>query len=366
MRVNALTGLRGTILIWVMLLHMPGDVLTDSLIWFQHNIRGGVDFFLAISGFLVTKSILSKYPKSDVESNWGTRKIIIKQYFTRRVARIFPAYYMLLLFIVLLAFTISPRYLENLKGSSSILASFPLFYANYTIPSGIVEHNLPLPVPLNVLWSISFQEQFYCLLALFFALFGRKMIWPLIILSFASLVLRLYFATGPWSGQELRGIYYEEYLHLNFDAIGWGCVFWMIREKFDILYKTALRKQLMFAFSIFGLVAVIATPKLIQSPIYDVINPFLRSIIYAFSILTVAQLEHDTGLFARFLKSRIMISLGNASFEIYLFHIIVYEFMIKFGMKGVIYLPVYYLISFLVGIAIHRFYSTPLQNRINR
>ena len=83
-------------------------------------------------------------------------------------------------------------------------------------------------------------------------------------------------------------------------------------------------------------------------------------------LLTVAQLEHHTGIVARFLKSRIMITLGNASFEVYLFHVIVYQFMIKFGIKGVIYLPMYYLISFLVGIAIHRFYSTPLQNRINR
>lgn len=366
MKVDTLTGLRGTILIWVMLLHMPDVVLTDSLIWFQHNIRGGVDFFLAISGYLVTKSILSKYPTSDTASNWAARKQIIKQYFKRRVARIFPAYYMLLAFIVLLAFTISPRYLDSLKGSSSILPSFPLFYANYTIPSGIVEYNLPILTPLNILWSISFQEQFYCLLALFFALFGRKMIWPLMLLSCTSLAFRLYLATGPWAGLELRGIYYEEYLHLNFDAIGWGCVFWMIREKFDILYATESRKRFMFISTIIGLIAIIATPKLFQSPIYDVINPFFRSIVYAFAILTVSQLEYHTGIFASFLKSRIMIALGNASFEIYLFHVIVYQFMIKFGFKGIGYLPAYYLISFLVGIAIHRFYSMPIQNKINR
>jgi peptidoglycan/LPS O-acetylase OafA/YrhL len=364
MRLEVLTGLRGVLLLWVMFIHMPSVVLNPQLTWMQMNIRGGVDFFLAISGFLVTKSILGT--GTDDYSQWSARWGRIRKYFVSRIARIFPAYYFFIFVMVALALTVSARLLVDLKSILDIAASFLLFFANYTIPWGLEQTNIHIPKPLLVTWSLSFQEQFYVILAVFFGLSRRYLPWLLAGACLFSIILRLFLVLGPWADQE-KNIYYEFWVHLNFDAIGWGCLFWIIRDKLTFLFKTQVRARLTFLALAIVFVVVVITPKMVGVQLYYVVSMTIRSILFALIIVAVTTLEQERSLVSQFLKSRAMTALGNASFEVYLFHTLVYDALLKFKfLYSPTMIPVFYIVGIVVGVSVYRWFSLPMQTMIKK
>ena len=93
-RFDALDGLRAvsvTAVVWHHTSGMPGPaILSKGYL--------GVDFFFAISGFLITTLLIR-------EQN-ATSRISVSKFYARRALRIFPLYYVtLLLYVVLVALT---------------------------------------------------------------------------------------------------------------------------------------------------------------------------------------------------------------------------------------------------------------------
>jgi len=121
----------------------------------------GVDVFFVISGYLITRLILSEYEQ--------TLRISICGFYARRVRRILPAVLFLVWGVVAAASLLLSR--DALIRAIDSAAASMVFGANIFFQSqtGYFAPNAE-EMPLLHLWSLAVEEQFYLL-------------WPLLILG---------------------------------------------------------------------------------------------------------------------------------------------------------------------------------------
>jgi peptidoglycan/LPS O-acetylase OafA/YrhL len=152
----ALDGLRGVALLGVLFFHANGTLPGGYL---------GVDLFFVLSGFLITSVLLAEHRE--------TGHIVLATFWARRARRLFPALLSLMPAIAIYGrFFAAPNELRGLRGDA--LASLG-YVANWR---AIVSEKsywdlFAAPSPLEHMWSLSIEEQFY-------------VVWPLLVL----LVLR--------------------------------------------------------------------------------------------------------------------------------------------------------------------------------
>ncbi len=93
--IPSLNGLRAISIALVVVLHLmyTGDLHSKYDDWLYIFVKGhfGVNIFFVISGFLITNLML----KEENEN----QSVSLKNFYLRRVIRIFPAYYFFYLFI---------------------------------------------------------------------------------------------------------------------------------------------------------------------------------------------------------------------------------------------------------------------------
>ncbi|OOG53823.1 hypothetical protein B0E48_15600 [Rhodanobacter sp. C03] len=142
----ALDGLRGVAILLV-LLH--GFDVIQSSAGFGHALDAvldlgwiGVQLFFVLSGFLITGILLdSRHTPT-----------YYKSFFVRRVLRIFPLYYG----VLLTAFVVLPRLAPAIGGGEHQLWLW-IYLANFAAPFGYGEPAFPH------FWSLCVEEQFYLL-----------------------------------------------------------------------------------------------------------------------------------------------------------------------------------------------------------
>lgn len=164
----------------------------------------GVGLFCVLSGYLIT-SILLRDEEKEVQLH------LIK-FLQRRCLRIVPAY-----FAVLLSCTLLMRSGLFFKNHSDLisrtLADF-VYYATFT-------HNSGDGFALNHLWSISIEEQFYCLLPVLF-LFVRSRTLLQIILVSAALVMTQFAHIDNDFNAAFIPLIFGTLLAINFEKISIG------------------------------------------------------------------------------------------------------------------------------------------------
>ena len=121
-------------------------------IWIKYLIKPaglGVPFFFCLSGFLITYLLLVE------RTSFG--KIDIKRFYIRRILRIWPLYYLVILF----GFFIFP-FLKNFILNESYIETAALWkYVLFLSNFDQIEKGLPYAPGLGVTWSIAIEEQFY-------------------------------------------------------------------------------------------------------------------------------------------------------------------------------------------------------------
>lgn len=189
----------------VFLLHLP--ITAFPVFSFLKGGGGiGVSFFFVLSGFLITYIILEE------KSNTGT--INLKNFFVRRILRIWPLFYLM----ILIAF-LTPHLLSFFGISASPDGYQPnwliscLFLENYNI---MFSHSEPNVSPLGVMWSLCVEEHFYFIWGL--AMFFIKM-KKIPVLLIAAII----------TGSIARGIYLANTISdadvfSNIDYFAWGAI----------------------------------------------------------------------------------------------------------------------------------------------
>jgi peptidoglycan/LPS O-acetylase OafA/YrhL len=147
-RIPSLDGLRAISILFVVLGHLWGTRGYPLGLKFVSGYSYfGVHIFFVISGFLITKLLLSEHQK--------TGEISLKKFYARRALRIFPAAYVFIL-TAIVVFHRSMTWI-NIGAALTYMSNF----------------DMTRPWVLGHLWSLAVEEQFYLL-------------WPAVLLLFFS------------------------------------------------------------------------------------------------------------------------------------------------------------------------------------
>lgn len=168
-----LDGIRG-LAIFLVLMHHGFSAFTvqtrlDKIFKLAFATYGwiGVDLFFVLSGFLITGILLET----------KNREAYFKNFYMRRVLRIFPLYYLGLIFF----FFLLPHF--SLWAKESFVNGFHEFPWFLTY---LMNYRSEITVPLGHFWSLCIEEQFYFFWPLMVWLLRRR---HLMVLCIAAVVL---------------------------------------------------------------------------------------------------------------------------------------------------------------------------------
>lgn len=132
----------------------------------------GVNFFFVLSGFLITFLLL--------EEKKLKGQIKLKNFWLRRILRIWPLFYSCVFF----GFIIFPK-IKLLIGQTPHETATPFFYLTFLNNFDFLTKGLPDSSILGVLWSVAIEEQFYLVWPIIIYLFPVKKLW----ISFSVIIL---------------------------------------------------------------------------------------------------------------------------------------------------------------------------------
>ena len=162
--IKSLDGLRGIAILLVMVFH---QIVVEGATDFDRAFLGlfdfgwcGVDLFFVLSGFLITGILL------DTRQEVG----YFKKFYARRFLRIFPIYYALLAFSLL----ILPMFDHPKVANFGRIGGDEFYYIVYLQNFAIAMANTFRHGILDVTWSLAIEEQFYIVWPFVVILFSRK------------------------------------------------------------------------------------------------------------------------------------------------------------------------------------------------
>jgi peptidoglycan/LPS O-acetylase OafA/YrhL len=140
----------------------------------------GVDLFFVLSGFLISGILLDTKESPNYFRN----------FYARRVLRIWPLYYCLLAFMFVVLPHVSAAQGVAIFAKSSPWWAYPFFLQNFLLPL-----STDAAGPLGVTWSLAIEEQFYLVWPIIVRLLSKRQLAILAIVEIAaSPVLRYFLA----------------------------------------------------------------------------------------------------------------------------------------------------------------------------
>lgn len=295
-----LDGLRAIAIIGVMIAHWLQSSIKFELL---RNIPygTGVTLFFVISGFLITK-ILLDFKEKNIAEKKGQLKSI-KSFYLRRSLRIFPIYYLIIIFLLLIGF-------------KDTIKLFP-WLASYTT-NIYMTINHEYIGSFTHFWSLAVEEQFYLLWVFVIIFIPRKHLKKTILLTITISLLTLYyfvFFTKYWLANSL--------VICSMHTLGMGAIiaYYLKYEKdsFISLNLSKLKIVLLLLLVVFIIVYVYRKPDSLYNTFKEFKNPFV-SIIYSI-IVFIAIRNGFSGLMKKILESRLMIYIGRISYGLYIYHL---------------------------------------------
>lgn len=318
--VPEIDGLRALAAIAVVLAHfgphywgnqttLPGKVIPFLNTFSIANLA--VCFFYSLSSFLLTYLCVS-----------ARDKFSIRQFYVRRVFRIWPLY-----FTVLIAISIAPHWLFNADADACQWISnkrwyYVTFLQNWSLALRGIRGHIDLMIPsFAVLWSIAVEEQFYLVFPLILVWTLRsKVNTAIAAVLFLTIAIgsRYWFLNQPQDGNQ--GMYYATTSYL--DVFLFGGISGYIaatRPTLDILKK--ILPGIVIVFLLFMLGRLWQTrlwPPYGEGAWFAVAIYTLLGLLFGMLLLWVFYNRENA--FCRVLRSRPMTTLGMLSFGIYMWH----------------------------------------------
>ena len=265
----------------------------------------GVSLFFVLSGFLITYLLLAEYEK--------THHIAIKNFYIRRILRIWPLYYL----IMIIGFFILPRFI-NIGPVAQLNEHFTIkvLLFMFMLPNVLRVTEAPV-VGANQAWSVGVEEQFY-------------IIWPLLVRTFRKVFLKflIVFILLKFSVTILMAISldyllspdykYMMYLRtiqrfwdllqieqMSFGAIGAYVLFYKKEKILKAIYHPISQ-----IFMVLGIIVILTIRfKFIGQTLFD-------ALLFTILIINVSTNEK----FILKLENSVYSYLGNISYGIYMFH----------------------------------------------
>jgi peptidoglycan/LPS O-acetylase OafA/YrhL len=334
--VPSLNGLRAISILFVIIGHMgfrnfhkvdsPGGQL-------------GVNIFFIVSGFLITKLLL--------EEEKMNGKISLEKFYVRRVFRIFPAFYFLLLVYFFLQ-----------------LAGILHFHTNSWITSLTYTKYFPIrngsEWETDHLWSLSVEEHFYLLWPFIFRFLKPHRVKIALLIILVIPILR---GINFWNGGEVRNA--EAAIYYRADALMMGCLLAIYLKEISAWVVRIVDKNRLFIFlPAAGLFSTVIVFKLISIYLH---NPLEGAVMRALGRSTgtftclfeclaiVVSIGFKNNLWYRFLNSGAMNYIGKLSYSLYLWQQLFFSFHIGYLSK----FPINIFCIFTVAILSYHFIEKP-------
>lgn len=294
--IKQLDSLRGLAVILVVFFHwLPGNSLVDT----YPNRPFDVDFFFVLSGFLITNILLISRNKA--EELGIAKSLVFKNFYLRRALRIFPAYYLTVLIIVVLH--LSRIVITDIKYELIYCITYTINFYFYELKywGDLTTH----------LWTLAVEEQFYLL-------------WPFVILLINKRYLLHaiigYIVIGVISQSLIKDMEFG-YLptYTCFDSFGIGALIsWItifrpqhIQKMFKIFQVLAIASLIVF------LIVFITGNDVFIAP-----QRTLRSLMTAWVIsYIIYKGETDQLKLSLLFNNSTLIFIGKISYGIYLYHL---------------------------------------------
>ncbi len=316
---NTIPGLHGLRVICILViiffhLQFTGFIHTKDNFIIHTFLKGHtfLNIFFEISGFLITRLLLIEEDRNG--------SISLRNFYVRRVIRIFPAYY----FLLFVYFILQLSGFLHLTGISWLTAI--TFTKQFHLsPDWETAH----------LWTLSIEEVFYLswpLLFIAFRKFRTKIALGFIFFVTAFRIIMPLFASG-----EMHAKVYDNLTIFNRgDALMLGCLLALHYNKITswLIRGNLVVKLILLLTAIFVLVAAPKASYYLQGPgISNVANTLFGSIGLLTNILIaclIAVLINLKGFWYNFLNNNLMNYLSRVSYSIYLWQQIFISFRPEF------------------------------------
>lgn len=259
------------------------------------GIFNGVDIFFVLSGFLITKILLSN--RLQAEETGTKKKDLIKSFFIRRTLRIFPIYYILISFLFLVDFGTSSKFRDNFFYYLTYTSNLHFFEIDRW--HGKVSH----------LWSLAVEEQFYLIWPWLILFINRKYFLHLISAFILIGICSQFF----FMSRELGSIFTLS----CFDGFGFGALLaWVLVHKPNVLDKL-YRPSLVIATTCLILQVVRVT-----TDIWVLLPQRTITSLFTVAVIVCILLGKEKKYFVpnAVLNNGLLIFIGKMSYGIYLFH----------------------------------------------
>jgi len=307
-RIPALDGLRGIASLMVLCYHFgPHIARTPSPFYSLHSlppfIWAGVDLFFVLSGFLISGILLDSRQSLDY----------FKVFYTRRVFRIFPLYYLVLFLYIGAVVILGTRTAALGRLFENPISPWAyLFYIQNFAMTGASGFG---PIWLAGTWSLAVEEQFYLTLPIMIRRISPRILARVAVGAFfmAPLVraaIQKYRLVNPIGGYVL--------LPSCLDSLAIGVLIAMlIRFRYQWIAgreRVIRRAALACALAWIGY-ECLPNPQAIR----------LAFVVHSgdaivFGAILLAILVSPKARFSRLLSTRPMRGLGNMAYSTYLFH----------------------------------------------
>ncbi len=291
----ALDGLRGLAILLVVVYHNFGFINYFFFGWL------GVDLFFVLSGFLITGILL------ETKGQPG----YLRNFFARRILRIFPVYYLTLIAFLLIipAITTLPVNISYYKENQWWLWTYLQNWLYIFKPNSNAQ-------ALNHLWSLAVEEQYYLLWPIAIILIKKPIHLLLLMLFILLAVMGIRFWIWNLEIKELA--YYNLYTFSRIDGICIGCII-------ALLYKINLNYLNKYSSLIVLLLAGINFIFYFFNSRYSFSFPYLAIVGYTtfaviFGLLVHEAVQGKNKIINFIFTIPLLRFFGKISYSFYVFH----------------------------------------------
>ncbi len=323
-----LDGIRAIAVIAIIIFHLNPKWLPGGFL--------GVDTFFVISGYLIAMLLINEYEKT------GTINIL--QFWIRRMKRLFPPVLFMILIVIQYIIFFDQSLLYQLK--KDVIAAL-LYISNWWyIFDGLSYFESFEARPLEHLWSLAIEEQFYLLFPLTLMLLLNKWSKKKILLLFfvVSLLSAILMLTLYDPAANVSRIYFGTDTRLQTLLLGVMCAF--IWPAFKL--KQDAPRILVVIIDFLGFIGLIV----LMYSIYKLSehSAFLFNggfyVLGIFTLLIIMAAVHPSSIMSRLLGIKPLTVIGKYSYSLYLWHYPVIVLMQKHFVQGQV--PIYIHISSVI------------------
>ncbi len=302
-----LDAIRGLSFLAVFFYHAYSpNSLNGFALFLFHKLDLSIDVFFTLSSFLITWLGLAEIKS---KGNFS-----FKNYFIRRALRIWPLYYILLLFSFIIL-PLAASYL-GIKITLPPATYYIFFIANF--------YNEGQVYFLQFLWTLSVEEQFYILWGL--CLWGLKqhLILCLLLLMLISIVFNIY-AINTYKAHYFNTLTYL--FDFGIGALSATLLFNQFEKCKNLFTNKSFISILLFYISpwILFLISYLATSQN-TGITNDYINLLVRYLFILFIALLIVEQMTNAKTLVKLNKAKFLIYTGKISYGLYCFHGIVLTF----------------------------------------